>query len=67
MDFGRPSNVRVMALVDRGHRELPIKIDFVGKNIPTQPEDKVIFRNEEESGGQGLLIVVREGGRDDRS
>jgi pyrimidine operon attenuation protein/uracil phosphoribosyltransferase len=62
MDFGRPRNVRVMALVDRGHRELPIKIDFVGKNIPTQPEDKVIFRNEEESGGQGLTIVVREGG-----
>lgn len=61
MDFGRPRNVRVMALVDRGHRELPIKIDFVGKNIPTQPEDKVIFRNEEESGGQGLQIVVREG------
>lgn len=67
MDFGRPSNVRVMALVDRGHRELPIKIDFVGKNIPTQPEDKVIFRSEDESGGQGLLIVVREGGQHDRS
>jgi pyrimidine operon attenuation protein/uracil phosphoribosyltransferase len=44
MDFGRPSHVRVVALVDRGHRELPIKIDYVGKNIPTQPEDKVIFR-----------------------
>ena len=67
MDFGRPSNVRVMALVDRGHRELPIKIDFVGKNIPTQPEDKVIFLSEEESSGQGLLIVVREGGQHDRS
>ena len=67
MDFGRPSNVRVMALVDRGHRELPIKIDFVGKNIPTQPEDKVIFRSVEESDGQGLLIVVREGGQHDRS
>jgi pyrimidine operon attenuation protein/uracil phosphoribosyltransferase len=44
MDFGRPSHVRVVALVDRGHRELPIKIDFVGKNIPTQPHEKVIFR-----------------------
>ena len=62
MDFGRPRNVRVMALVDRGHRELPIKIDFVGKNIPTQPEDKVIFRSEEESDGEGLRVVVREGG-----
>ncbi|MFO0687113.1 MAG: bifunctional pyr operon transcriptional regulator/uracil phosphoribosyltransferase PyrR [Myxococcota bacterium] len=67
MDFGRPRNVRVMALVDRGHRELPIKIDFVGKNIPTQPEDKVVFLNEAESGGQGLMIVVREGGQHDRS
>jgi pyrimidine operon attenuation protein/uracil phosphoribosyltransferase len=44
MDFGRPSHVRVVALVDRGHRELPIKIDYVGKNIPTQRSDKVIFR-----------------------
>ena len=41
MDFGRPKAVRVVALVDRGHRELPIKIDYVGKNIPTQPRDKV--------------------------
>jgi pyrimidine operon attenuation protein/uracil phosphoribosyltransferase len=44
MDFGRPSQVRVVALVDRGHRELPIKIDYVGKNIPTQASDKVVFR-----------------------
>jgi pyrimidine operon attenuation protein/uracil phosphoribosyltransferase len=46
MDFGRPSHVRVVALVDRGHRELPIKIDYVGKNIPTQPNEKVIFKAE---------------------
>ena len=46
MDFGRPSHVRVVALVDRGHRELPIKIDYVGKNIPTQPSDKVVFKAE---------------------
>ncbi|MAG32085.1 MAG: bifunctional pyr operon transcriptional regulator/uracil phosphoribosyltransferase [Deltaproteobacteria bacterium] len=51
MDFGRPSQVRVVALVDRGHRELPIKIDYVGKNIPTQPHDKVIFRAEGETSG----------------
>lgn len=41
MDFGRPRVVQVVALVDRGHRELPIKIDFVGKNIPTQPGESV--------------------------
>ena len=43
MDFGRPAQVRVVALVDRGHRELPIKLDYVGKNIPTQPDDKIVF------------------------
>ena len=70
MDFGRPSHVRVVALVDRGHRELPIKIDFVGKNIPTQPNEKVIFRADEpvdgdEAGGSGvgaLHLIVRGGG-----
>jgi pyrimidine operon attenuation protein/uracil phosphoribosyltransferase len=74
MDFGRPSHVRVVALIDRGHRELPIKIDYVGKNIPTQPEDKVIFREEPmasdpgKEAGQGkqtqeaeLQLVVRVG------
>ena len=43
MDFGRPRAVRVVALVDRGRRELPIKIDFVGKNIPTQSGETVIL------------------------
>ena len=52
MDFGRPSHVRVVALVDRGHRELPIKIDYVGKNIPTQPSDKVVFRADEPAAEQ---------------
>ena len=69
MDFGRPSHVRVVALVDRGHRELPIKIDFVGKNIPTQPNEKVIFRAEPaegeaavgDSGVAVLELIVREG------
>lgn len=69
MDFGRPSQVRVVALVDRGHRELPIKIDFVGKNIPTQPDEKVIFRVDESEGEAeatgadvGTLQVIVRGG-----
>jgi pyrimidine operon attenuation protein/uracil phosphoribosyltransferase len=41
MDFGRPRMVQLVALIDRGHRELPIKIDYVGKNIPTRPSDRV--------------------------
>jgi len=50
IDFGRPTGVQVVALVDRGHRELPIKIDYVGKNIPTSIGDKVKFRSK--GGGQ---------------
>jgi pyrimidine operon attenuation protein/uracil phosphoribosyltransferase len=44
MDFGRPRGVQVVGLVDRGHRELPIRIDYVGKNIPTQREERVVLR-----------------------
>lgn len=65
MDFGRPRSVKVVALVDRGHRELPIKIDFVGKNIPTQPGETVKLRIPEpdetgspEDGEVGSLEVV---------
>jgi len=57
MDFGRPRAVQVVALVDRGHRELPIKIDYVGKNIPTQPGEKVTLRGVE-GGLEGPLEVV---------
>jgi pyrimidine operon attenuation protein/uracil phosphoribosyltransferase len=41
MDFGRPSSVQVVGLVDRGHRELPIRLDYVGKNVPTQEHELV--------------------------
>lgn len=41
MDFGRPKAIQLAALVDRGHRELPIKADFVGKNIPTSQQEVV--------------------------
>lgn len=53
MDFGRPRGVQVAALVDRGHRELPIKIDYVGKNVPTQRGDRVTMR-----GADAALEVV---------
>ncbi|WP_404450005.1 bifunctional pyr operon transcriptional regulator/uracil phosphoribosyltransferase PyrR [Sutcliffiella horikoshii] len=42
MDFGRPSQIQLAVLVDRGHRELPIRADFVGKNIPTASTEKII-------------------------
>ena len=41
IDFGRPRSIQLIVLVDRGHRELPIKADYVGKNLPTAPEESV--------------------------
>ncbi len=46
-DFGRPASVKLLVLVDRGHRKLPISADFVGKNIPTNPNQLVkVFLSE---------------------
>lgn len=42
MDMGRPSKIMLAVFVDRGHRELPIRADFIGKNIPTSKEEKVL-------------------------
>ena len=61
MDFGRPREVQVVALVDRGHRELPIKIDYVGKNIPTQRTDHVELRTSKEGGGMEVVLVQGRG------
>ncbi len=44
MDFGRPLNVQLFVLVDRGHRELPIRADYVGKNLPTSNTESVLVR-----------------------
>jgi pyrimidine operon attenuation protein/uracil phosphoribosyltransferase len=42
-DFGRPKKIQLAVLVDRGHRELPIKADFVGKNVPTALDEKIML------------------------
>lgn len=61
MDFGRPRSVQVVALVDRGHRELPIRIDYVGKNIPTQASDKVLLEGENgDLEGELRVVLVPE-------
>jgi len=57
MDFGRPRAVQVVALVDRGHRELPIRIDYVGKNIPTQRGERVELEGAD--GGEVLQAPLR--------
>jgi pyrimidine operon attenuation protein/uracil phosphoribosyltransferase len=49
-DFGRPRRIQLAVLVDRGHRDLPIKADFVGKNVPTSVRDVVDVRLKEEQG-----------------
>ena len=55
-DIGRPQAVRLAVLVDRGHRELPIRADFVGKNLPTSLAEKVAVRLEEHDGEDGVSI-----------
>ncbi len=56
LDLGRPRAVRLAVLVDRGHRELPIRADFVGKNLPTASEEIVKVHVEEIDGEDAVLI-----------
>jgi pyrimidine operon attenuation protein/uracil phosphoribosyltransferase len=56
MDFGRPAAVRLAVLVDRGHRELPIRADHVGKNVPTSREETVRVHVAEVDGEDGVEI-----------
>ncbi len=60
IDFGRPSSIQVAVLVDRGHRELPIRADYVGKNIPTSQKETVEVRLEEVDGMDEVVIVEKE-------
>jgi pyrimidine operon attenuation protein / uracil phosphoribosyltransferase len=55
-DFGRPARVQLAVLVDRGHRELPIRPDYVGKNIPTSQEQRVNVRVQEVDGHDEVTI-----------
>jgi pyrimidine operon attenuation protein/uracil phosphoribosyltransferase len=55
-DFGRPRCIQLAVLVDRGHRELPIRADFVGKNVPTAINEKVRVRLQEVDGCDEVLI-----------
>ncbi len=54
--FGRPRRVQLAVLIDRGHRELPIKADFVGKNVPTSRLERVKVRWKEVDGDDGVLL-----------
>jgi pyrimidine operon attenuation protein / uracil phosphoribosyltransferase len=56
IDFGRPKNIQLIVLVDRGHRELPIKADYVGKNLPTSLEESVQVYLEESDGRDEVVL-----------
>jgi pyrimidine operon attenuation protein/uracil phosphoribosyltransferase len=58
IDFGRPQSIQLVVLVDRGHRELPIRADYVGKNIPTAENEKVLVRLKEIDGSDAVLLIT---------
>ncbi|MSO42600.1 MAG: bifunctional pyr operon transcriptional regulator/uracil phosphoribosyltransferase PyrR [Solirubrobacterales bacterium] len=57
-DYGRPDRVQLAVLIDRGHRELPIRPDYVGKNLPTAPGERVNVRLEEADGRDEVAIAA---------
>ena len=56
IDFGRPRGIQLIVLVDRGHRELPIKADYVGKNLPTAADESVQVRLQETDGQDEVVL-----------
>ncbi len=57
IDFGRPRRVQLAVLIDRGHRELPIQADVVGKTVPTAADEVVEVRFDETDGSEGVVIL----------
>jgi pyrimidine operon attenuation protein/uracil phosphoribosyltransferase len=58
LDFGRPRAIQLAVLIDRGHRELPIRPDYIGKNVPTSDTERIEVLVEEEDGIDQAVIVV---------
>lgn len=59
-DVGRPRKVQLAVLVDRGHRELPIRADFVGKNVPTSLDEKIVLRLTESGAPRDEVCLVKQ-------
>src|ERR687885_91494 len=57
IDLGRPRAIQLLCLVDRGHRELPIRPDFIGKNVPTSQREKVAVRLQEVDGVDEVVLM----------
>ena len=63
IDFGRPQSIQLAVLADRGHRELPIKADYVGKNVPTSQSETIEVRLKEDSKREDELVITDAGGK----
>jgi pyrimidine operon attenuation protein/uracil phosphoribosyltransferase len=61
MDYGRPRSIGLAVLIDRGHRELPIRPDHVGKNVPTSLEEQVVVRVAEIDGSDEVVLMAGRG------
>jgi len=66
VDFGRPQSIQLVVLVDRGHRELPIKADYVGKNLPTSRRQSVQVRLSEIDGRDEVELTDARDGEEER-
>jgi len=62
IDFGRPANIQLAVLIDRGHRELPIRPDYVGKNVPTSKTESVEVRLTETDGVDEVIMMTQNPG-----
>jgi pyrimidine operon attenuation protein/uracil phosphoribosyltransferase len=60
IDFGRPQQIQLAVLIDRGHRELPIRADYVGKNLPTAKSEKVNVRWQEMGEADQVFVIKNE-------
>lgn len=60
IDFGRPKSIQLVVLIDRGHRELPIRADYVGKNLPTSHMELVEVKLKETDGEDSVIVVEKE-------
>ena len=65
-DFGRPTQVQLAVMIDRGHRELPIRADYVGRNIPTARNEIVAVRLEENDGVDEVVLLRPDGSTEDQ-
>jgi len=59
IDFGRPAQIQLAVLIDRGHRQLPIRPDYVGKNIPTSFNERIEVEFEEENKQDRVVLITR--------